>query len=219
MKKSQWEVFILKPTAAFRAFISAHLPELALPDLQLMQADTTAYLMNKMGDFEATIQEVERHYPAMFRHEILRCLGDDAANIDEIKTSFLDFLCCFKFESHSQIVLMEEKIAEGHQLLCIKPRSVFFKWVDETVKSHNEVTNLLDRVSLPNVLEDATVVIKNFQKPSEVKPFIKHYYRPLFKAEMARMDDIASQWPVVDSFQKFNRYFAVEMHSQLIHMH
>ena len=120
MEQSQWEIIFLKPTSVFLSFIASQLPDIELPDLRLIQTDTTAYAIRKQASEEATLDEIERHFPRMFRHEICRWLGEDARN--EIEGSFLDFLCCFKFEMHSQIVLMEPSITKGHQLLCIKPR-------------------------------------------------------------------------------------------------
>lgn len=31
--------------------------------------------------------------------------------------------------------------------------------------------------------------------------------------------DEPEQWPIIDSFQIFNHYFAIEIHTQLIHLH
>ena len=73
-------------------------------------------------------------------------------------------------------------------------------------------------MNLSHLVENATVMVKNFKQLSEIKPFIQQYYRPIFKAEMTRMCDKAEQWPVVDTLQKFNRHFSVEMHTQLIHL-
>lgn len=216
MEQNQWEVIILKPTSAFLSFLTAQLPEIDLPDLHLLQTDTTAYVFHKQPDEEATLDEIERHFPQMFSHEISRWLGDHARH--ELEGSFLDFLCCFKFELHSQIVLMEPSITQGHQLLCIKPRSVLLKWMKSSIEDQEDHASILERVNLSHLVEDATVVVKNFKQLSDVKPFIQHYYRPIFKAEMLRMCDKTEQWPVVDTFQTFNRHFAVELHSQLIHL-
>jgi len=217
MQHSQWEIIILKPTKVFLSFLASQLPDVDLPDLSLLQTDTTAYAIRKQVDDEATLDEIERHFSFMFRHEICRWLGDDARN--KIEGSFLDFLCCFKFELHSQIVLMESSIKEGQQLLCVKPRSVLLKWMKSTVENQSDLITILDRVKVADIAENATVVVKNFKQLSEVKPFIQHYYRPIFKAEMLRMCDRAEQWPDVDTFQTFNRYFSVEIHTQLIHLH
>lgn len=217
MQQSQWEIVILKPTQVFLSFLASQLPDIDLPPLRLLQTDTTAYAIRKQDDDEATLDEIERNFATMFRHEISRWLGDDARN--EIEGSFLDFLCCFKFELHSQIVLMESSIKEGHQLLCIKPRSVVLKWMKSAVEEQSDLVTILDHVNVSDIAENSTVVVKNFKQLSEIKPFIKHYYRPIFKAEMLRMSDRAEQWPDVDTFQTFNRYFAVEIHTQLIHLH
>ncbi|KTD22442.1 hypothetical protein [Legionella londiniensis] len=217
MKQSQWEIVILKPTSVFLSFLASQLPESELPDLKMLQTDTTAYTIRKHQDEEATLDEIERYFPKMFRHEICRWLGSRARN--EIEASFLDFLCCFKFELHSQIVLMEPSLQEGRQLICIKPRSVLLKWMKSSVEQDEELTTVLKQVNLSQLAENATVVVKNFNHLAEIKPFLKQYYQPIFKTEMLRMCDSAEQWPAVDSYETFNRYFAVEIHTQLVHLH
>jgi len=215
MQHSQWEIVILKPTQVFRSFLASQLPDIDIPNLSLLQTDTTAYVIRKHDDDEATLDELERHFTTMFRHEISRWLGEDARN--KIEGSFLDFLCCFKFELHSQIVLMEPSIHEGQQLLCVKPRSVLLKWMKSSLDDQNDLSNVMERVNLTHLAENATVVVKNFKQLLDIKPFIKHYYRPIFKTEMLRMCSRAEQWPNVESFQSFSRYFSVEIHTQLIH--
>lgn len=217
MQPSQWEVIILKPTNIFLAFIASQLPEKQLPELKFLQTDCTAYLIPKQTNDEQTLNEIERHFTRMFRHEISRWLGKDARN--EIETNFLDFLCCFKFELHSQILLMESSIDMGHQLLRIKPRSVLLNWMRETVHEQEELIAVLDKVSLANLAENATVVIKNFKSLEEIRPFIREQYKTIFAAEMMRMCEDEEEWPVIDSYQAFGRYFEIEIHTQLIHLY
>lgn len=217
MDRSQWEIIILKPTSVFLAFLAAQNPGIELPDHNLAETDATAYVIARQPSEEATLDEIERHYPRMFRHEISRWLGEGAHN--EIEGSFLDFLCCFKFELHSQVVLMEPSMTEGHQLLCVKPRSVLLKWMKSSIDDQEEeLTSIMDRVNLSHLVENATVVIKNFTSLNEVKPFINQYYRSIFAAEMSRMCDKEDQWPAIDSVQAFSQYFTVEIHTQLIHL-
>lgn len=217
MQQSQWEIIILKPTAVFLSFLASQLPHVNLPDLRLLQTDNTAYVIKKQKDDEETLNEIERHFARMFRHEICRWLGEDARN--EIEGSFLDFLCCFKFELHSQIVLMEDSFDNGKQLIRIKPRSVLLKWMKTAVEEQPELTTVLENVSLSHLAENATVLVKNFNILSDIKPFLKQYYHILFEAEMLRMCDNEEQWPMVDSYQTFSRYFTVDIHTQLIHLH
>lgn len=217
MQHNQWEIVILKPTSVFLSFLSEQLPEVELPDLRLMQIDNTAYAIPHQDSDEQTLDEIERYFAPMFRHEIYRWLGEDARN--EIEGSFLDFLCCFKFELHSHILLMEPTFQNTQQLLCIKPRSVLLKWMRTMAEVDEELCMVLQQVNLSHLTENATVIAKNFKEISEVKPFIHRYYRPIFKAEMSRMCESANQWPVVDSLQAFNRHFSVEIHTQLIHLH
>lgn len=217
MQQSQWEVIILKPTAVFLSFLASQLPRANLPDLRLLQTDNTAYVIAKQKDDEETLNEIERHFSRMFRHEICRWLGDEARN--EIEGSFLDFLCCFKFELHSQIVLMEDSFENGKQLVRIKPRSVLLKWMKTAVEDQPDLTTVLENVSLTRLAENATVLVKNFTSLSDIKPFLKQYYQILFEVEMLRMCDNEEQWPMVDSYQTFSRYFTVDVHTQLIHLH
>jgi hypothetical protein len=216
MQQSQWEVVILKPTSVFYSFLASQLPESLLPEVHLLQKDNTAYVISNFNDDESTLNELEKHYPYMFRHEIRRWLGLDAYN--EIENSFLDFLCCFKFELHSQIVLMEPSIEQGRQLIRIKPRSVLLKWMKDTVDEGDEVVELIDKVNIQQVAENGTVVIKNFGSLKEIKPFLTQNYGPVFETEMSRMCDKASNWPRVNTFDEFRRYFSVEIHTQLIHL-
>lgn len=217
MQPSEWEIIILKPTPVFLSFLASQLPGVELPEFRLLRTDNTAYVIAKQKNDEETFNEIERHFTTMFRHEISRWLGKDARN--EIEGSFLDFLCCFKFELHSQIVLMEPTLAQGKQLIRVRPRSVLLKWLRSTVEQDNELTSVLDRVNISHLAENATVVVKNFENLSDIKPFLKHYYHPIFEAEMLRMCDRAEDWPAVDSYQAFCQYFAVEIHTQLIHLH
>lgn len=211
------DIVILKTMPAFLSFLAAQQPELELPDIRSLRTNHTAYTIAKCDSDEATLNEVERHFPAMFRHEICRLLGENAG--DHFEASFLDFLMCFKFELHSQIVVMEPSIDKGHQLLCIKPRSVLLKWMKTTLtKDQTEPPEVFERMNLSHLTENATVLVKNFNQLSDVKPFIQQYYRPIFKAEMLRMCSDADQWPDIDTFQMFRRYFAVEIHTQLIHL-
>ncbi len=216
MKESSLEVVILKPTQVFLSFLAAQVPDIDLPDLKTLQTDTTAYVIAKQPNEEATLEEIERLFPTMFRHEIARWLGDDAYN--DIHASFLDFLCCFKFEMHSQMVLMERSVGEGQQLLCIKPRSVLLKWIKSSVEADDECNDVVERITLQHIVEDSTVLVKNFNSLADVKPFVNQYYKAIFKAEMYRMCDQTDIWPKVDSVEDFLRYFLVEIHTQLVHL-
>ena len=221
MQQNESDIIVLKPTAAFLSFLETQLPDIDFPNLRLLKRDPTAYTLARQDTEEATLDEIERLYPRMFRHEISRVLGEDVCT--SIEGSFLDFLCCFKFELHDQIILMEPDLQQGHQLLCIKPRTVLLRWIESAESAESEsapdTTQIIDRVNLSHLAENATVLVKNFNHPSEIKPFIKHYYRPIFKAELFRMGTSAEQWPAIDSFQLFRRYFTVDIHTQLVHLY
>ena len=217
MQQSQWEAVILKPTSVFLSFLAAQLPQVDLPDLKILQTNNTAYLMRKQASDEETLNEIERHFATMFRHEICRWLGEDARN--EIEGSFLDFLCCFKFELHSHIVLLENSFEAGQQLIRIKPRSVLLKWIKSVVEEDDDLIAVLNKINLADLAENATVIVKNFQKLTEIKAFLKQYFPLIYEAEMLRMCDRGEQCPYVDSYESFCRYFAVDIHTQLVHLH
>ena len=210
------DVVILKPTAVFLKFLAANFPQVILPDLATLKSDSTAYTITRQENDEETLNEIERNFPEMFRHEIYRVLGK---KVDEsLEVSFLDFLCCFKFELHSQIVLMENSLTNGAQLLRVKPRSVLLTWMKTSLEDKVDFSEILKQLNINHLAENATVLIKNFTSQQEIKPFVQHYYRPILKAEMLRIFDIAENWPNIESFEEFNRYFAVELHTQLVHL-
>ncbi len=217
MQQSYREVVILKPTSVFLSFLAAQGPDIELPSLDILQADTTAYTIMKQDGEEETLDEIERHFPAMFRYEINRWLGGKASN--PIEGSFLDFLCCFKFEMHSQIVIMESSIEQGQSLLCTKPRSVLLKWIKSSIEEQEAPLDILERVTLSQLSENATVIIKNFESQLEIQTLLEEQYPAMFKAEVLRMSERTAHWPVVNSLADFNRYFAIEIHTQLVHLH
>lgn len=211
-----WEILILKPTRVFLSFLTAQLPNIELPKLRQLQEDSTAYVIKKCNNDEETFNEIERHFALMFRHEIKRWLGENAYN--KIVGSFLDFLCCFKFELHSHILLMEPDLVTANQLLRVKPRSVLLKWFRSAIEEGDDAKDVIERINLNHLAENATVVIKNIENSDGLKLFLSHHYQTIFAAEMARMSDKAEEWPAIDSFQAFNRYFSIKLHSQLIHL-
>ncbi len=218
MKPSKWEVIILKPTPVFQSFISSHCDEADVPNLKLMLTDTTAYVIPKRETDEETLDEIEKHFEEMFSHEIHRWLGDEAHH--HMEGSFLDFLCCFKFELHSQIVVMEDCIEAGHQLIRIRPRAILLKWMKTAIeKGDTELVDILQQVNVSHLAENSTVVVKNFDQLTEVQSFLEMCYGPIFEAEMSRMSDNQTKWPKIDSYNAFCRYFAVDIHTQMIHLH
>ncbi len=217
MPQNESDVIILKPTSAFLTFLGAQFPDLEVPDKAAVHRDTTAYTLKKQDTDLLMLDEIERHFPQMFRHEVRRILGDNIPH--DLDVSFLDFLCCFKFELHSQVVLMESEVDLGQHVLCVKPRSLLLNRMKTYASDSSELTAVLEKINLNQLTDNATVVIKNFSKWPDVQPFVNHYYRALFKAEMFRLSDYTEQWPDVDSCQEFNRYFSVELHTQLVHLH
>ncbi|MFJ1267035.1 hypothetical protein ACD661_00530 [Legionella lytica] len=217
MRQKSYEIIVLKPTAVFLSFLASQLPEVKLPDLRLLHIDNTAYTIPKQASEDALLNEIEKRFPEMFRHEISRWLGDSVRS--EIETNFLDFLCCFRFELHNHIILMEHALEEGKQLLLFKPRLALLNWLKSTAEGNSELVEVIERVHLSNLEENATVMVKNFANLTEIKPFIKSHYQPIFSTAMTRISNQSEQWPSIDSFHQFNEYFAVEIHTQLIHLY
>lgn len=224
MQQCQREVIFLKPTSALLSFLAEQLPNAKLPDLNVMQNDTTAYTIPVHETDDALLDTIEHHFSYMFQYEIERWL-DVEATLD-IKATFLDFLCCFKFEIHSNIVLLEPSMQDGKQLLRVKPRAMLLKKMQEIIENnhlnaHDEGDDdvlVIEQIKLANLTENATVVVKNFERIDEIKPFVQQFYRPIFKLEMMRMCEQREQWPEMLSFDTFSRYFLVDVHTHIIHL-
>jgi|GEM_PF-849159 len=224
MQQCQREVIFLKPTSALLSFLAEQLPNAKLPDLNAIQSDTTAYTIPVHQTDDALLDTIERHFSYMFQYEIERWLGVEATL--DIKATFLDFLCCFKFEIHSNIVLLEPSMQDGKQLLRVKPRALLLKKMQEILESnlsdHDDDSDqdvlVIDQIKLAHLTENATVVVKNFEQVDEIKPFVQQFYRPIFKLEMMRMCEQREQWPEMLSFDDFSRYFLVDIHTNIIHL-
>ncbi|MFC3907767.1 hypothetical protein ACFORL_01560 [Legionella dresdenensis] len=216
MQPHEWEIIILKPTRAFITFLASQLPEVKIPSLKQLQIDNTAYAIKKQVNDEETLNEIERHFAFMFKNEIHRAVGKNAYN--RIEGSFLDFLCCFKFELHSHVAVLEQSFNQGKQLLRIKPRSVLLKRIRAAVEEQASIDSVLEKIDVSHLADNATVIIKNFDQIAAIDEFVQAHYQPLYEAEMARMCDKAEFWPKLDSYQAFNQYFTVEIHTQLIHL-
>lgn len=217
MHQGSIEIVVLRPTTVFLAFLASQLPEKDLPSFNTLQTDSTAYVIKKYESVGETVDEIEKNFSTMFRHEICRWLGDSARN--EIENSFLDFLCCFKFELHSHIILMEPAIEDGKQLIIIKPRPLLLEWIKKEARNEEESEELVQQISLCHLTENATVLVKKFSDLKEIKVFIKQYYKPIFETAMSRISNQGNRWPMVNSFQSFSQYFAIEIHTQLIQLH
>lgn len=216
MRHSPHELLVLKPSPVFLAYLAAKLPGTELPSLKLLNIDNTAYVFEKQKTNQDMLDQIGKKFSLMFHHEISRWLGDKVH--DQIETSYLDFVCCFKFELHNHIVLMEKSIEQGKSLLIIQPRQALLDWIKEELREQEELVNVLDKVELTHIIENATSLVKNFQNLSEIKPFINIYYPSLFKMAMSRISSQSHKWPQIHSIQTFSLYFAIEVHTQLIHL-
>ena len=212
MQQCQREIIFLKPTSALLSFLAEQLPNVTLPDLNAIQSDTTAYTIPVHQTDDALLDTIERHFSYMFQYEIERWLGAEAT-------------LGFKFEIHSNIVLLEPSMQDGKQLLRVKPRALLLKKMQEMLESNlgdhdddDQDVLVIDQIKLAHLTENATVVIKNFQQVDEIKPFVQQFYRPIFKLEMMRMCEQREQWPEMLSFDDFSRYFLVDVHSNIIHL-
>lgn len=218
MYSGQYDIVILKPTRAFLNFLRLQVPAAILPSLRELQKNCTAYAIKKQVSDEDTLNEIERHFVTMYRHEIQRCSKKVADN--KISGTFLDFLCCFKIEMHSQILVLENNIAAGKQLVRIKPRSVLLKWLRGTADRDPELASLTSSLNLAQLADNATVIVKNFEKLEEdINLFLSNHYQSIYEAEMVRLSDMADIWPKVSSYREFNQYFSVSTHPELIHLH
>ena len=217
MDTTDKEVVILKPTSVFLSFLAAQKPKnKPLPDLATLQQDCSAYVITKHRYEEDLVDEIEEHYPTMFNYELCRWLGPNFKT--EIEGSFLDFLCCFKFEVHSQIILMDPSIQKNQTVICVKPQSILVKWMRSCIEDQGELINILDHINATELIENSTVLIKNFQSPVAIEKFLQQYYRSLFSIEMMRMCDKEEQWPALEDFQTFKRYFHIRIHNNLVNL-
>lgn len=176
MRQSQYEIVVLKPTAAFLSFLTSKLPGIKLPDLRLLQIDNTAYAFEKHHADKPILDQIEEHFSIMFGHEILRWLGDRVQN--EISINFLDFLCCFKFELHHHILLMEPSIEKGHQLLLIQPRLALLNWINSSEKD-KKVCKMSLKNKIKSISKNTTVLVRDFSNLTEIKPFIQKLFQSL----------------------------------------
>lgn len=222
MQQYQREIIFLKPTSALLSFLAHQFPKVILPDLNSIQINTTAYSIPVHETDDALLDTIEYYFSYMFHYELERLLGSNAAL--GIKATFLDFLCCFKFEVHSNIVLLEPSMQDAKQLLRVKPRALLVKKMQEIIENHqdslgdNDDVLVIDQIKLAHLTENSTVVIKNFNQANPITPFIRQFYRPIFKLEMMRMCEQREQWLELLSFENFNQYFLVDVHTNLIHL-
>lgn len=216
MQPAPREIILLKPTSLFLAFLANHLPGNIMPDIELLSIDATAYSLPLHDKEEALVDSLEANFPFMFQYEIKRWLGEDS--VFDIKASFLDFLCCFKFEMHSHLILLEPSFETGQQLLCIKPRHLCFEIIDQPSLENTETLDLVRQVHLTHLKENATVIIKNFQLLSDISPFLEQYFLPIVKMEMMRMEIAEVYWPPITSFELFTQYFEVNIHTHVVHL-
>lgn len=217
MSQSQSCIIVLKPTSFFSAFIAEQLPDFSYPDEGQLDADNTAYTMPVCDSDEALLEHLERLFPFMFRHEVTRLLGKGMA--DKIEADFLDFLYCFKFEVHSQTVLTESSLEDCHQWVSVKPRVVDLDWAPTSHDDQLAVKDILHTLHCASAVSGATVLVKSFDKLSDLKPLMQRYCRPILKNDLMKKAAQIIQWPTMTSLQMFHRYFAVEVHTQLVHLH
>lgn len=210
-------IIVLKPTSYFLSFVSEQLPDFDLPDDDEIGTDDTAYSLPVHEDDEALLEYLEKSFSFMFRNEVIRRLGKRFAS--KIKADFLDFLCCFKFEVHTETVSEEASLDDCQQFVCVKPRVVDVEWAPPASEDNIEVTDLLHNLDISTTNPSTSVVVKYFDKIADLKYLLKHYCRPLLKPDKKKKTAQIIQWPTVSSLQTFHKYFAVEVHTQLVHLH
>ncbi|MCX7091197.1 MAG: hypothetical protein NTU48_07105 [Legionellales bacterium] len=209
-------IIVLKPTSFFTSFVIEQLPDFDCPNEEDLESDYTAYTLPVCDSDDALLEHLERLFPFMFRHEVTRLLGKNLAT--KIKADFLDFLCCFKFEVHSHSVLMESSIQDCHQLVCVKPRVVDLEWLQES-DDQIEVRGILHALNTSQTGQTASLLVRHYDRLADLKPLVQRYCRPLLKQDFMKKAAQLIQWPSVSSLQMFHRYFAVEVHTQVVHLH
>lgn len=219
MQPNSWQILVLKPTPAFVNFLSTHFPSAIVPEYGMLQTDNTAYIFQKQNSEEELLDEIEFKHLNMFKYEIKRWLGDRQIT-KEVEASFLDFLCCFKFQIHTNLMLMEDSLLDGNQIICVKPRSTMIKLMREKITNINGIDDeIVTQQDISQWLENGTAIVKNLSNVYDLKTFLRVQYYNLYETEMLRIcSDITELWPEVDSYQMFCRYFVVEYHSQLVHL-
>lgn len=209
-------IIVLKPTSFFTSFVIEQLPDFDCPNEEDLESDYTAYTLPVCDSDDDLLEHLERLFPFMFRHEVTRLLGKHLAT--KIKADFLDFLCCFKFEVHSHSVLMESSIQDCHQLVCVKPRVLDLEWLLES-DDQIEVRGILQAINTSQSGQTASLLVRHYDRLADLKPLVQRYCRPLLKQDFIKKAAQVIQWPSVSSLQMFHRYFAVEVHTQVVHLH
>ena len=201
---------ILKPTPFFVSFITEQLPDFE----ELRQLDHTAYTIPICDSDEALFEHLERLYPYMFRYEVTRLFGKALA--DKLSADFLDFLCCFKFDVHKQPLMVGTSLKDCRQLVCVKPRTIAFEWAPS--EDPIVVNDLMKTHDLFASINTTTVLVKHVDN-LDIKQLLNCYCRPLLQANVMKKPAQVIQWPTSQSWRLFDRYLAVEVHTQLVHLH
>ena len=205
---------ILKPTPFFVSFITEQLPD--FEELRQLDqgTDNTAYTIPICDSDEALFEHLERLYPYMFRYEVTRLFGKALA--DKLSADFLDFLCCFKFDVHKQPLMVGTSLKDCRQLVCVKPRTIAFEWAPS--EDPIVVNDLMKTHDLFASINTTTVLVKHVDN-LDIKQLLNCYCRPLLQANVMKKPAQVIQWPTSQSWRLFDRYLAVEVHTQLVHLH
>lgn len=216
MSHNQSCIIILKPTSFFLSFVTEQLPDFEQVEESEASLDNTAYTIPSYSNDEALLEDLERLYPHMFRHEVTRLFGKDVAA--KINADFLDFMCCFKFEVHEKPLLMASSIESCRRLVCLKPREISFDWMQTKGDDFIKVKGVVQNLDIFRSFPAATVLVRTLDK-LDFKPLLQRYCKPLIKADLMKKAIQKIQWPTLQSWQMFNRYFAIEIHTQVVHLH
>ena len=150
----------------------------------------------------------------MFRYEVTRLFGKALA--DKLSADFLDFLCCFKFDVHKQPLMVGTSLKDCRQLVCVKPRTIAFEWAPS--EDPIVVNDLMKTHDLFALINTTTVLVKHVDN-LDIKQLLNCYCRPLLQANVMKKPAQVIQWPTSQSWRLFDRYLAVEVHTQLVHLH
>ena len=92
------------------------------------------------------------------------------------------------------------------------------EWLQES-DDQIEVRGILHALNTSQTGQTASLLVRHYDRLADLKPLVQRYCRPLLKQDFMKKAAQLIQWPSVSSLQMFHRYFAVEVHTQVVHLH
>lgn len=220
------ELMILRPTRGFADLLNAVL--LASGNekkvsFDLLKTDATVYIVPHYDSPKEAADALYKRYQTMFEHEFLRWFFSFNKSILK-KLSFFDFYVCFNFDYHMHILnLMEPKktdhliLSANNCVLTLKPKPALKIWMEQALKNEQDIF-LLKKLSLDQIAENATSVVKDFQNLSEIQQFLKNNAQTILEFELARMCSKKKLWPAKRDWEQLKKFFEFEIHTNLVNM-